>query len=172
MPLECPFADPQVEHREVADDLISLGDTTPSYSLDPSISTHTTPPTPPLPKRPTAFSALANPSGGIQLGSNNPFRDTSATASRGRLDDEDEELQRAIRMSQEDQNMDDDDRRQERERSVRASGAPPPSPDPEEGEIIGTLFGPSNKEEDGRTAMVRLQVPSPTGPELQAVSDD
>ena len=56
----------------------------------------------------------------------------------------------------------DSESRQERERSVRAT-APPPSPDAEEGEVMNTLFGPSNKEEDGRTAMIPAQV----GRELQ-----
>jgi hypothetical protein len=100
---------------------------------------------------------LSQAPGRIELGSNNPFRTNPPPPSQARVDDEDEELQRAIRMSQEDQNMDDEERRQERERSVRAT-APPPSPDAEEGEVLGTLFGPSNKEEEGQTAMVRAQV--------------
>lgn len=100
---------------------------------------------------------LSQAPGRIELGSNNPFRNNLPPPSQARVDDEDEELQRAIRMSQDDQNMDDEERRQERERSVRAT-APPPSPDAEEGEVLGTLFGPSNKEEEGQTAMVRAQV--------------
>jgi hypothetical protein len=58
--------------------------------------------------------------------------------------------------------------RDQRERSVRAT-APPPSPDPvnvplkgttqaeEEGEVMSTLFGPSTKEEEGATAMLKLR---------------
>lgn len=95
------------------------------------------------------------------IGSNNPFYAAAQTASQANPDDEDDELQRAIRLSQGEDGADEPmGGRDERERSVRAT-APPPSPDPErlnaldeEGEVMGTLFGPSTKEEEGASAMV------------------
>lgn len=74
-------------------------------------------------------------------------------------DDENEELQRALEMStgaaQDGTTADDGQRRNERERSVRASGVPPPSPDTDEAQVMGTLFGPSEKDDkDGSMAMV------------------
>lgn len=74
-------------------------------------------------------------------------------------DDENEELQRALEMStgaaQDGRTEDDGQRRNERERSVRASGVPPPSPDMDEAQVMGTLFGPSEKDDkDGSMAMV------------------
>lgn len=66
--------------------------------------------------------------------------------------------------------------RDQRERSVRAT-APPPSPDPvnvplkgttqaeEEGEVVNSLFGPSTKEEEGASAMIKLRGGVSIGPE-------
>lgn len=73
-------------------------------------------------------------------------------------EEEDEDLRKALAMSR----GEEDDNRGERERSVRVTGAPPPSPAPtqdqEEGEVMQTLFGPSNKVEDGSTAVVPANV--------------
>jgi hypothetical protein len=90
------------------------------------------------------------------------------------VDDEDDDLQRAIRLSRGDDLATElrdapiHGERDERERSVRAT-APPPSPDrvtgssmtvdagQDDGEAINALFGPSTKEEDGATAMLSLR---------------
>lgn len=108
------------------------------------------------------------------LGSNNPFNTASQSQPRDVItiddDDNDDDFQRAIRLSQqigsEDATIGND--RDERERSVRAT-APPPSPDPvvsrlkegdqakEEGGVMDTLFGPSTKEEEGATTMIKLR---------------
>ncbi|KAK8865579.1 hypothetical protein IAR55_000723 [Kwoniella newhampshirensis] len=54
--------------------------------------------------------------------------------------------------------FDENEKRQERERSVRATGVPPPSPEGEvndEGEVMQTLFGPSEKNDvEGKMALV------------------
>lgn len=143
------------------------------------------PPSSPRPRTPPALpprrqEGTPGPSRPV-IGSNNPFAPSwnSASASLNPPppatqadpweDDEDAELQRAIRMSQGHGETDPDSAvgqdtemmgRDERERSVRAT-APPPSPDPErlrsvdeEGEVMGTLFGPSTREEEGATAVV------------------
>lgn len=93
-----------------------------------------------------------------QFQSNNPFNQYAfpapPTAPPG-IAHEDDDLRRAIELSTQ-QEEEDRGRRVERERSVRAS-APPPSPGriDDDGQVVGSLFGPSNKEDlKGALAMV------------------
>ncbi|KAK4684998.1 hypothetical protein P7C73_g5163, partial [Tremellales sp. Uapishka_1] len=133
-----------VEHREVADPcrassppeetIIKGPPDSVSLSDDPKVS---------------AFDSLGSgsqPKSTSDLPSNNPFRTEPYALSAPPMQDdpEDDDLMQAIAMSKAGM---EDDGRQERERSVRASGAPPPSPQAEEGEVMQTLFGPSEKED-------------------------
>ncbi|WVR05535.1 hypothetical protein IAU60_002553 [Kwoniella sp. DSM 27419] len=146
-----------VEHREVAD------------VYTPPVTRPTSPVSRPLP----------------QLASNNPFRQSplhppSHSPSRTvpalpprrqpapspapmEVDDEEEELQKAMAISQGGHSSDQpEDERNDRERSIRADGPPPPSPNGDAPasqadpiESIGPLFGPTNKtDEEGNMAMV------------------
>lgn len=113
------------------------------------------------------------------IGSNNPFHSATNPSTQSRdhspvMKDEDfdEDLQRALRLSEGVTSGDVDTgvERDERERSVRAT-APPPSPNSkpegarlkeldelaEEGEVMSTLFGPSTREEEGASAMMSLR---------------
>jgi hypothetical protein len=107
----------------------------------------------------------------INVGSNNPFYGAGALPPREVInvnDDEDDDLQRAIRLSKETDRGDSasGEDREQRERSIRAT-APPPSPDrekqkelnelDEESEVMGSLFGPSTKEQAGASAMITLR---------------
>ncbi|ORX35476.1 hypothetical protein BD324DRAFT_632995 [Kockovaella imperatae] len=100
------------------------------------------------PSKPVGVAARSMP-----FQSNNPFRSTPPPDSIPEITDDDVELQKAITMSQEAPEEDD---RAVRERSVRASGVPPPSPEPEERiENVGSVFGPSYKEDkEGKMALV------------------
>ncbi|OWZ79421.1 hypothetical protein C365_01682 [Cryptococcus neoformans Bt85] len=81
-------------------------------------------------------------------------------------DSEDEELRKAIALSQNVEHsvseaatlqdvMDVDGKRDSRERSERASGAPPPSPKSDMPGTIGVTFGPSTKDDvNGKLALV------------------
>lgn len=90
--------------------------------------------------------------------SNNPFNQYAFPAPPSAppgIANEDEDLRRAIELSTR-QEEEDRGRRVERERSVRAS-APPPSPGriDDDDQVVGSLFGPSNKEDlKGALAMV------------------
>ncbi|KAK6907823.1 hypothetical protein I203_101824 [Kwoniella mangroviensis CBS 8507] len=144
-----------VEHREVIDvDAPSSAEPSPSpqppaFASNNPFRQHLSPPPPP-PRRNIA-----------------PAPSLTPTVAN---DDEDEDLRRAIELSQRSDGISgtgaegEDENRQNRERSVRATGPPPPSPTNQPIDLtgndndnldIGTLFGPSNKDDaEGKLAMV------------------
>lgn len=92
----------------------------------------------------------------------NPFRNNPPPPPITIEDDEDEDLRKAIAMSQEGLEDGSTDPRQERERSVRASGVPPPSPEGKLSHHGDAVFGPTDKEDaEGKMAMVP-STPAPT----------
>ncbi|WVF71016.1 hypothetical protein IAT40_005812 [Kwoniella sp. CBS 6097] len=147
------------------------GPVTATVDSQPYQSSHLQTHKPPLPARPLPITGTAH---------QQPLLSTTPTPSYTPTivddDENDEELRKAIALSQADMGrsegtiggepMNEDQKRSERERSVRANGPPPPSPDGDNdlgenrdaagrGGDIQPLFGPSSKtDEDGKMALV------------------